>query len=331
MKSNTLLKIFAIIFGLPLLVLIFGGCSEKGDSQVLSEPPASVTESSTEPISVLEECIAENAPAGDPTFLIGLDGKAILTSEITRLENAEKTAETLTENDLGADVYCDGFSYYAEPSAAGYDKYHNPELFDGYKFLGEAPENVEWKRVNVGDEICGLKVTEASAHFYVNDWDYTVPERYFDSRDSYIRLDGTVVAEGFLQVNNRSVMYPDTDELVWFYPVKFNFPITPSASYRDDDGRYEPPFNVSDLYNQKGNDLLYASAYNYITFGTLGDIGVDPDGLGTGDIAYVRVTIGNLECHSGGISAKLENVERLSDILAHNDDDTEAHQPAPTM
>ena len=334
MKSNTLLKIFAVIFGIPLLILIFGGCSKNGDSTVTSAPTASVTESSAASESqgsIPEESPTESVTAAEPTFLVGLDGKAILTSEITRLENTEKTAETLSEDDLGADVYCDGFAYYMEPLGIGYDTYHDPDLFNGYLFLGEVPaDKGEWKRANVGDEICGLKVTEASSHFYVNDWDYTVPERYFNTNDTYIKLEGTITAEGFLQVNNCSVMYPDTDELVWFYPVKFGFPVTPSVEFRDEQGRYEHRFDVNGLYDQY-NNFLYASEYGYITFGSLGELGVDTDGLGTGDIAYARVTLGDLEYRSGGIFASLESVERLSDILAHNEDDTETRQPAPTL
>ncbi len=39
------------------------------------------------------------------------------------------------------------------------------------------------------------------------------------------------------------------------------------------------------------------------------------DGIGHGDIAYVRVT--------------LENVERISGILIHDEDDNGIRQPAP--
>lgn len=76
--------------------------------------PSSDNESA--PQSSEENSPADSAPSepvGEPTFLIGLDGKAILTSEITRLENTDKTAETLTEDDLWAETYCEGFPFAA--------------------------------------------------------------------------------------------------------------------------------------------------------------------------------------------------------------------------
>lgn len=111
MRSNLLYKVFAIIFSIPLIVLIFGGCSKKTGED--SSQTAS-TSSSSEISSVISEASSapeESAPTGEPTFLIGLDGRAILTSEITKLEATDKTAETLTEDDLYAEAYCDGFTY----------------------------------------------------------------------------------------------------------------------------------------------------------------------------------------------------------------------------
>lgn len=262
-----------------------------------------------------------SVPEGEPTFLIGLDGKAILTSEITRLENTDKTAETLTDKDLWAEVYCDGFAYCKEPLNIGYSSYKDSELFEGYKFIGEVPENKnEWKRVNVGDEICGLKVKSASAHFIVNDFDnYTFPERYFDPDNCEIELEGTVEAEGFLQVNNRTVQYADFSELVWFYPTSVNVPVTPMKFSIDNEKGFKTRFDSYDIYQT--NNFYLAGEFNYNVLGYLADMGCDMDGIGTGDIAYVRVTLGNIKCRDGGFEASLEKVERLSDILEHIEDD----------
>ena len=205
------------------------------------------------------------------------------------------------------------------PLNIGYDSYKNPELFDNYKFFGESHENKnEWKRVNVGDEICGLKVKSASAHFRVNDRDnYTFPGRYFDPHNAEIELEGTVEAEGFLQVNNRTVQYADTSELVWFYPTSINLPITP-ADYLINSEGFKTAFDLHSVFDTR--DFATAGEFSYVVLGYLGDLGIDTDGISTGDIAYVRVTLGNIKCSGGCFEASLEKVERISDILKHIED-----------
>ena len=309
-----------------LILANLAGCSNQKSTNSTAQPTNANNTSQTNNSEINSEISENNSsdstiPNGEPTFLIGLDGKAILTSEITRLENTNKTAETLTKEDLWAEVYCDGFAYCKEPLNIGYDSYNNPELFDGYDFLGETSENQnEWKRVYVGDEICGLKVRSAVAHFTVNDWDnYTFPERYFDPRNVEIELDGTVEAEGLLQVNNCSVQYPETNELVWFYPTSIDLPITPANYLIDKEKGYKTSFDRHGVYNTDGFTLT--GEFDNINLGYLGDINCDTDGIRTGDIAYARVTLGNIKCVNGSIEASLENVKLLSDILAHIDDD----------
>lgn len=346
-------KKFTAIITVTALTLIIAGCgnnpesvptnssvTQSSNSSSTSEPSgllsgsesdsaSDVSSKSPEDSKPAETDTSSEPPVGEPTFFIGLDGKAVLTSEIARLENTDKTAETLTKEDLWADVYCDGFAYYKEPSGIGFDTYNDPELFDGYKFIGETPENKsEWKRANVGDEICGLKVKSASTHFCVNDWEeYKFPERYLYGNACLMELEGTITAEGILQVNNNSVMYPESNELMWFYPTKINLPLCPSQSNIDDEKGYGTPFNMNSAYNH-GDDLLVYSEVGEISLGKLSDAECDMDGLGLGDIAYARVTLGNISVGYGN-GATLESVELLSDIIAHDEDDTEFHQPAP--
>ena len=335
-------KLFLVIATLPLVSLT--GCSDNqgsvpnsnqsysGSSTNSSSSKGNSESSTVKPEDNSSEDTASNIPKGEPTFLIGLDGKAILTSEITRLEKTDKTAETLTEDDLWANVYCNGFAYYKEPCGVGYDSYKNPELFDGYDFLGEEPENKnEWKRINVGDEIYGLKVKSATAHFCVDDGEnYTFPERHFRDNDNGIELEGTIEVEGFLQVNNRSVQYPENNELMWFYPSSINLPLTPSDSFVDKEKGFRTMFAVRSLFNH-GSEFLYTGEFDCISLGYYSDADCEMDGIGVGDIAYVRVTLGNIRCVGSGAEASLENVELLSDILAHDKDETEKHQPAPVL
>ena len=335
-------KLFLVIAALPLVSL--AGCSDKQSSVPNSNQSYSGSGTNSPSSKVNSESgtvesednssddTASSIPKGEPTFLIGPDGKAILTGEITRLEHTDKTSDTLTIDDTGADIYCDGFAYYKESCGVGYDSYKNPELFDGYDFLGEIPENKnEWKRVNVGDEICGLKVKSATAHFYVNDWEeYTFPARYFYDNENGIELEGTVEAVGFLQVNNRSVQYPDDSELMWFFPTSVNLPLSPSQNFADEEKGFETRFDVRGLFNFAGG-FRCAGEFDCIPLGYYRDADCDMDGLGVGDIAYARVTLGNIRCVGSGAEATLENVELLSDILAHDKDDTEKHQPAPVL
>lgn len=306
-------KQITAFFTAAIILSNLTGCSTNLDSTGSTDPVNANNSSQTGNSEIGSENSSNDStpsvPDGEPTFLIGLDGKPILTSEITWLEMTDKTAETLTEEDLWAGVYCDGFAYCKEPLNIGYDSYNNPELFDGYDFLGETSENQnKWKRVYVGDEICGLTVRSAVAHFTVNDWDnYTFPERYFDPRNVEIELEGTVEAEGLLQVNNRSVQYPETNELVWFYPTSIDLPITPANYLIDKEKGYKTSFDRHGVYNTDGFTLT--GEFDDINLGYLGDINCDTDGIETGDIAYARVTLGNIKCVNGSIEASLEKCQ----------------------
>lgn len=263
-----------------------------------------------------DESSVSSVPTDEPTFLIGPDGKAIRKSEITYLINTPKTVETLTEDDIGADVYCEGFAYYKLPCGVGYDSYKNPELFNGSDFLGEVPENTNvWKRVNVGDEICGLKVKSATAHFTVSGNDSSsVPEHHFHYDDIGIELEGTVEAEGFLRIYNPIDDFSAFSEEIWFYPSAIDLPLTPE--FFDMENGFETKWEVRKIH-EVDKDLFYAGEYDYIILGRYSDVDCDMDGLNVGEVAYARVTFGNMRClGSKVLSATPEKVELLSGILA---------------
>lgn len=332
MKSR--IAVCVLSLSVAVFSLALGGCSGETDTPKSSTVYSEITENtSSKPDSATEissqktgsstpESSVQSEPQGEPTFLIGLDGKAVLTSEITRLENTDKTAETLTKDDLEAKVYCEGFAYYKEPLNIGYNSYKNPELFNEYKFLGDIPENKnEWKRVYVGDEICGLKVKSASVNFYVNDWDtYKFPERYVRANENRIEFEGTIEVEGFLEVNNDSVQYPESNGLMWFYPTSIDLPIVPTSLDLNKEKGFVRRFGVTGTYNQSESFLSFGE-FKEVNLGRVDDVQCDMDGIGTGDIAYVRVTLKDIGV-GAAIGAKLENVERLSEILAHTADDT---------
>ena len=282
-----------------------------------TDSPAWGGESSRES-TPLDESSVSRVPDDEITFLVGPDGKAILKSEITRLENTDKTVGTITENDLGADIYCEGFAYYKLPCGVGYDSYNNPELFDGSAFLGEIPENTnEWRRVYVGDEICGLKVKTATAHFIVSGEDFTsVPEHHFHDNDMGIELEGTVEAEGFIQVYYHINDNTPPSEEIWFFPSAVDLPLTPTIEHYLTDVGFETRFEVRKLY-ELDRELFYAGEYDHIVLGRYSDVDCDMDGLNVGEVAYARVTFGDIRCSGNqAVSGTLEKVELLSGILA---------------
>lgn len=318
MKSN--IKLLAALLAVSML----GGCADKSSGE-RSQTNSSMTTASapavsSAPTSETPSTPEESVPKGEPTFLIGLDGKAIYTGEITKLEHTDKTAETLTEDDLYADIYCDGFTYAKLPLDAGYDNYHNPELFDGYKFIGEAPENKnEWKRISVGDEICGFKVKAAQTLFYTHDWDYSFPAKYFSTQGSYVELDGTAELEGFLQITAEAALYSGLGGQISFYPCESKLPAMPGNYVEDKNVGYETDFSIKVVFDH--TDIQIHGELDSLYLGKLGEIDCDLDGLAQGDVAYARVTLDNIKlfCGGGG-TATVQKVELLSDILAHDDD-----------
>lgn len=294
------------------ILAALAGCNGDTSTPESDSTSTSVTESS----SSIDSAPSDNSdsepqtPEGEPTFLIGLDGKPIYTSEITRLEDTEKTAETLTKDDLWARVYCDGFIYLKEPTCPIYDNYHNPEMFDGYEFKGEIPEKQgEWKRYYVGDEICGLKIKKATSFFEINDWEeYKFPERYYQPYDSYsgtalYALEGTVTLEGFLEIGARSMYEPDGGLLV-FCPTENKLPVFPKNPDRETG--YSSNYIVENVFD---TDYHFISELGSYTLGNVKDLTCDMNGLGVGDVAFVRATLS-----IGGTDNMLDSFELIEKI-----------------
>ncbi|MDE7361424.1 MAG: hypothetical protein K2N38_05770 [Oscillospiraceae bacterium] len=331
MKSRIVVCVLSL--SVAIFSLSLGGCSNyeslsQNSTQIYSENRSdslSQTEGTVNSQNgeISRENSSENSvssvPAGETTFLIGLDSKAILTSEITRLENTDTTPEALTAEDLWAEIYCDGFAFLKEPSGTAYDSYNKPELFDGYNFLGNEIENTnEWKRVNIGDEICGLKIKNAAAHFTVNDFEsYEFPERYFSNNGTGVELDGEMEIEGFLHVLPDNAFYTQDSRLVEFLPCESKLPIAPN-----DNPDWEKGYITRlELYTLYGNeDFLTCCDNGCYQLGYLDNIACSLDGIEKGDIAYVRATLDNICIVGNDGTATLISVERLSDILAHDED-----------
>lgn len=291
-----------------------------GDSTSSDESSGESASSDESSVSVI--------PYDQIPFLIGPDGKAIRKSEITGIWNTDKTVATLTEDDLGAEIYCEGFAYYKEPCGVGYDSLKNPELFYGSDFIGEVPENKnEWKRVYVGDEIFGLKVKTANAYFHIDDrYDFTFPARYYCNQGYSIELEGTIEAEGFLQVNNKIVPDNYYSAMIYFYPTTMDLPLVPIPGLVDKDDGFVTRFEAYRLFN--ASQYCCAGEFTPIPLGYYNDTKIDNFKMGVGDIAYARVTLGDIRYLDGSIEAKVEKVVQLTGILDHIDDLTEPIYPS---
>jgi len=176
MKSKIAVSVLSL--SIAILSLTLGGCSG-GDNVTESNFSSSAIQSAEnsnassvgESVPPVESTpSAPVVPSGSPTIFIGLDGNPIYDSEITKLisykSDFNKEAAVITADDEYVTVLCEGFQYFKEPGGVTYNSYDNPEMFDGLEFKGELPKNKNpWKRVNVGDEICGLKLKYAVSQF----------------------------------------------------------------------------------------------------------------------------------------------------------------------
>ncbi len=330
MRSRITVSIFSVMTA--VLSLSIGGCS--GDN---SESTADITQSNIEqPINSTdsssaaessesssessdENSSAETEPAdprGEPTILVGLDGETIYTSEITKVLDIHgdfTTVDQITADNDGVRVFCDGFQYFKEPEGTAYDNYNNPELFDGMEFVGEIPvNNNKYRRVNVGDKICGLTLVEATTQFLIDPSGYEENHSYYypDVGDYgvFMRFEGMVTIEGFMSSSARNSYEPDGGALR-FTPIENKLPILGSWFGLD------VGFFVTSAYNT--NELL--------CFTEMGEISPDKPtcdlgNLGIGDIMYVRATFSDIRYIGDLCAAKLENMEILSDVLVHVDD-----------
>lgn len=308
---------------LVALVTAFSGCSNGNEttsdnSQSASKYTSSTTSQKAQSTADESESglISHEIPKGEPTVFTGLDGEPIYTSEITEIDGTDKTAAELTRTDYGTSVLCEGFQYFTEPSGNAYDNYQNGESFDDVLYKGEIPENKnECKRINVGEEICGLKLVNAVSEFKIDDYADTPEPYYFDGylfgateKRPLAVFDGSVTIEGFLGATARNDYEPDGG-LLFFNPTESKLPILGD----------QPEF--FERSNFVGSSFVTFSDMAEIQCGNIRDLSCSSAGLDIGDVAYVRVTLTSIEYISSQfLNAEIENIEMLSDILYHDED-----------
>lgn len=324
MKSRTPATLFYAL--LLFSCTIFTGCNGNGDipddSSLLSSVGTSPAKSDT--TSVTDGTISQSAetpsepefneiPKGEPTIFTAPDGTQIYSSEITDIEGTTKSIEELTKTDYGTSVLCEGFQYFTQPSGISYDNYQNADMFDGIVYKGEISENRnKCKRVNVGDEICGLKLVNGVSEFKIDDYADT-PEPYFydgylfgDSSERYVaEFEGSIKLFGFIGVTAPNDYEPDGGSL-HFTPTESKLPILGD----------KPEF--FERTNFVGSEYSVYSDMTDIDCGFIQELQCDTAGLGVGDMAYVCLTLSDIKYKSSqSIISEIENIEILSDILYH--------------
>ena len=327
MKSKFFLSILSL--SLAVLPMWLCGCSENssenvnGDHNNIAVSPSgdgssdhSTSEALTNPITDSDSKSAE--PTGTPTIFIAPDGSPIYDSEVTKIDGTDKKAAEITEEDEDVTIFCEGFQYFKEPEGVAYSSYENPEMFDGWEFNGETPTNKNaWKRVNTGDEICGLTLKSATSTFlnYSKDsFDYyqTYYTHYVADFGFFAEFDGSVTLTGYLNSSRRSSYEPEGGELR-FTPAEDKLPIMCS--------------NMFKIQPETYSLVMSYGAREMFVFNEINQIGIDnPSGLdlgciGIGDTAFVRLTLSDIKYYTADIiNATLADIEVLSDVLAHEKD-----------
>lgn len=333
-------KYFAIV-GLALAVALTSACvgnqpPENGPTEYPSYAESLQTSwasswNSTENSTANSQNIADSsapsepvtsAPKSEPTILIGMDRKPVYAHELSEIT---KSGEPITVAELTADneyarAVCTGFAYLKASTGVTFNMHDNPELFgEDYKFKGEVPVNTnEWQRVNVGDTFCGLTLSKAETCFRIPDKrnEYSFPEKYYDGSNSAYEFDGEITLTGYLYADRRDMYDPDGGMMFFSFGDK---PLPLKAmSANSDKTAFDKKYMVSTIY---GTDFKGFSECEFIQFDKkLQETEVDMTGIGIGDLVKAKVTISHLTLWSNVVTAHLDDVEVLSDVIVHMED-----------
>lgn len=259
--------------------------------------------------------------SNEPTFITGLDGQSVRTTDITKIldiTDSPVTIDKLTPDSNDMKVFCDGFQYFKEPILIAYNSYENPEMFENGQYTGETPENNnEYKRVNIGDEICGLKLTKATTEFLINQYNNERTGSYYycaEINEPLAEFEGSVTIKGFLCASPKTYYDNEGGQLI-FTPCEDILPLG-GTTWDEIIG------NMQNERKHYSNHTVYDDTNELVSFNEMWNIALggltykDID-MNTGDVILVNATINNIKYYYGGVGADLEKVEVLSDILLH--------------
>ena len=319
MKKITAI-ITAMLISVPLVFTI-SGCensepsSENNSTSEYSSEQSTQTTTEKEPESVPEQ----QKPVEEPTFLKGPDGEPIYPSDIYSVEIKDESSpdgvreadiSELTEDNLSF-VICKDFGYLCESSGIRYNRYESPDKFESeypYRYIGEELfAQTPIKRVNVGEQICGMTVAEIGTSFDYIHRDASIP---FWNDIFCVKFKGEITLTGYLSVESMTPGYPGTEGNVTFWP--------------DEQSRALPIANISNYNNGEESPYggyvgFYTETYIYlgsIYEGAMSSSQCDEsllDGITYGDKdVHVRITIDDYSTVGGGdYIAVLKSLERL--------------------
>ncbi len=298
------------------IVILSCGCADEKNSSVQISKASEIS-------SRFEESSAQ----GTETFLTGLDGKRILTSEITRATGYESGFAELSESDFTSAV-CEGFVYVAEPSKESRNNKDNSDVFNSAEmsFSDMTIEPLKnFKRVNIGETVCGLTLKEAETNF-ARGFERQTFETSDGSRKTGAELNfpeiyftgGSAVFEGELTMTGY-ICRVAADEYgvaagdILFVPCdgEADFPVM-SYSLDGVNGFY----HSSRVYSMSG--LTWQNEFGYILLGNVSDVSADVSPIPRdGSFVKCRVTVENIELHGGvnsanSVTAELLDISRLS-------------------
>lgn len=280
--------------------------SNNSNSSDAPENPAEGSDSSaetSEPLDASSDVGYENA-----TFLTGPAGDTIYKSELIQIINndgTDGTPENFSEETFQS-VLCEGFAYLAEPTGVCRTELDDPDVYDSENmtFTDVSIEPLMgYKRVEVGDEICGLTLTSAQCSFTNSMDSYEVgggdgmivmaselgfPGIYFSGGkvgfSGEIELTGYVCAaaeDGLTALEGDIIFIPSGGECM-----------LPVMSYK-----FDPKIGFVH-YQKIGRSFGIASVNEYGTVSlgnireTQADVSALPD---DGSFVKAKVTVGNIE------------------------------------
>ncbi len=348
MRSRITVSILSL--SVAVLSLALGGCTggninnESNFSSGVSQPAENSSGGSAPVDDSSDNSTADSTPSapavpsGTPTIFIGPDGNPIYDSEVTKLisykDDFSKKAAEITADDEYLTILCEGFQYFKEPGGVTYNSFDDPEMFDGLEFKGEMPENKNpWKRVNVGDEICGLKLKYAVSQFVMenkeaNDFEkrgtyYNCeqPDVYqFSKNGELVEFEGSITLTGFLSSCAPNYYFPDGG-FMDFTPVEDKLPVMCYDEFITQPDTYRlAALGGSGLCSIYENNISIRIKDPQGEIKNQQEIEFADEELGIGDTVLARVTLSNITYGYGHYAADFSDVEILSDVLAHEGD-----------
>lgn len=194
--------IISVIFTVTLSLTACGDVSRK--------PDISASDFS-ENISLGE--ITYNGSTNGETFLIGADGKAVLTEDISEIHDKNGQPTDILDKDNFGAVICDGFAYVFEQNSSA-----------------------KYRRINVGDKTGELVVRSARAQF-----------NRFDYEGSEIELEGAVILSGVLSVPKKDEVNPTAIEGEMTFKCSRDGAIKISPEFLSENGVIAAPQNFDNF------------------------------------------------------------------------------------